>query len=66
VSYYGKLFNLLYFNEGYHQEHHIAPSCHWTNRAIHAASVREQLVEAGSKPARVVSLFGFLEGFYDK
>ena len=66
VSYYGKLFNLFYFNEGYHQEHHIAPSCHWTDRATHAASVNAKLVEAGSKPARFVSLFGFLEGLYDK
>lgn len=30
VSCYGKLYNLLWFNNGYHQEHHFAPTVHWT------------------------------------
>jgi fatty acid desaturase len=30
VSYYGSLYNLLTFNDGYHQEHHLRPLAHWT------------------------------------
>jgi fatty acid desaturase len=30
VSCYGWLYNKLWFNEGYHQEHHFRPHVHWT------------------------------------
>lgn len=30
VGSYGKLYNLLCFNSGYHQEHHVRPNAHWT------------------------------------
>jgi len=30
VSYYGRLYNRLTFNDGYHQEHHLRPLAHWT------------------------------------
>ncbi|WP_232326281.1 fatty acid desaturase family protein [Xenorhabdus hominickii] len=30
VSHYGKLYNLLTFNDGYHQEHHISGGTHWS------------------------------------
>jgi len=30
VSYYGRLYNLLTFNDGFHQEHHLRPRAHWT------------------------------------
>jgi fatty acid desaturase len=30
VSCYGRLYNLFWFNEGYHQEHHCRPQTHWT------------------------------------
>ncbi|WAL58695.1 fatty acid desaturase family protein [Thermocoleostomius sinensis] len=32
TSYYGELYNLLFCNEGYHQEHHLRPGVHWTKR----------------------------------
>lgn len=30
VSSYGALYNLIWFNNGYHQEHHFRPQVHWT------------------------------------
>lgn len=30
VSYYGRLYNWLWFNDGYHAEHHRYPACHWS------------------------------------
>ena len=61
VSYYGKWFNLLFFNEGYHQEHHIAPGCHWTQRPKFVSKVGPKLRQAGCKPAKYISILGFLE-----
>ncbi|MCW7550953.1 fatty acid desaturase [Photorhabdus sp. APURE] len=29
VSYYGRIYNLFMFNDGYHQEHHISGNTHW-------------------------------------
>jgi fatty acid desaturase len=30
VSSYGRFYNWLWFNNGYHQEHHCYPTAHWT------------------------------------
>ena len=30
TSHYGQLYNLIFFNDGYHVEHHRRPSEHWT------------------------------------
>jgi fatty acid desaturase len=39
VSCYNPIYNALWFNNGYHQEHHYKPTVHWTR----IPSVREQL-----------------------
>ena len=30
LSHYGRLYNLLFFNDGFHVEHHARPGRHWT------------------------------------
>jgi hypothetical protein len=30
TSYYGRLYNFLFFNDGFHVEHHAKPARHWT------------------------------------
>jgi hypothetical protein len=37
VSHYGALYNRLFFNDGFHVEHHARPGMHWTALPEHAA-----------------------------
>ncbi len=41
VSHYGKPYNLLFFNDGYHVEHHHRPGVHWT-RLPHIAETASE------------------------
>lgn len=41
VSCYNSLYNLVWFNNGYHQEHHFSPQVHWTE----ISKVKAQLPE---------------------
>lgn len=47
TSHYGKLYNLLFFNDGYHVEHHFNPGMHWTR----LAECRERAARASVWPA---------------
>lgn len=51
VSSYGWLYNLVWFNNGYHQEHHLRPQVHWTRvRAVRAEMLpdRQRKVVGGA------------------
>ncbi|MCA1575874.1 MAG: fatty acid desaturase [Acidobacteria bacterium] len=43
VSYYGLFYNLLTFNDGYHQEHHLRPLAHWTQMPRVRREYRDKL-----------------------
>jgi fatty acid desaturase len=53
VSCYNKIYNFLWFNNGYHQEHHYAPTVHWTK----ISEVKEKL--PGEDQRRIVKVAHF-------
>jgi len=56
VSAYGRLYNLIWFNNGYHQEHHWKPQVHWTE----VPRLREQLPpETARRAIRSAHWFNF-------
>ncbi|MEV0157213.1 fatty acid desaturase [Micromonospora sp. NPDC050686] len=61
VSYYSRLYNRLTFNDGYHQEHHLRPTTHWTRLPEVAAQYQERLDEAGRVVSTVPPVVGFLD-----
>jgi len=56
VSHYGRIYNWLCCNEGYHQEHHLRPGLHWTRRA----ELRELLPRLERPVSSVPPPLGFL------
>jgi fatty acid desaturase len=57
VSYYGRIYNLFFCNEGYHQEHHLRPQWHWTRRP----DLRDALPRGGRVVSKVPPVLGFLD-----
>jgi fatty acid desaturase len=61
VSSYNWAYNVLWFNNGYHQEHHWDPKCHWTRmRELHER-LRPQLEANGTRVLKGPHLTGLLE-----
>jgi hypothetical protein len=42
ISHYGRIYNLCFFNDGYHVEHHLRPSDHWTQLPRHTVDGAER------------------------
>lgn len=45
VSHYGRLYNRLWFNDGYHAEHHRFPTEHWTRLPLRSAAMEAPVSE---------------------
>jgi fatty acid desaturase len=61
VSFYSHWYNILMFNEGYHQEHHISPQEHWSNRPETKVKYFEQMKMAGAYQAKLPPLLGMFD-----
>ncbi|HEX5885319.1 MAG TPA: fatty acid desaturase, partial [Pyrinomonadaceae bacterium] len=60
VSYYGSLYNLLTFNDGYHQEHHLRPLAHWTQMPRVTLEYSDKLNQENRIVSPVPAILGVL------
>ena len=63
VSSYNRLYNLLWFNNGYHQEHHWDPKMHWTRMKELSADIRPQMEANHTRILRGPHMTGLLEDY---
>lgn len=61
VSSYNWLYNFLWFNNGYHAEHHFRPRVHWTQMKRLQREIQPMQEAAGVKVIRMPHALGFLE-----
>ncbi|ALG08364.1 fatty acid desaturase family protein [Kibdelosporangium phytohabitans] len=59
VSHYSRLYNLVAFNDGYHQEHHLSPATHWSK----LPTVRDRREDELEAQPRIVSPVPAMLGF---
>ena len=61
VSSYHKLYNWIWFYNGYHAEHHFKPRQHWTKMVALHNEIREQQRKAGVRVIKPPHALGFLD-----
>jgi fatty acid desaturase len=61
VSSYHKLYNWLWFNNGYHAEHHFRPKMHWTQMKEFHRKIAKDQEAAGVRVIKPPHVFGFLD-----
>jgi fatty acid desaturase len=61
VSNYGKLYNWLFFYNGYHAEHHFRPKVHWTQMEDFQRQIAEQQKAEGVRTISHAHMLGFLD-----
>ena len=54
TSHYGRLYNWLFFNDGYHVEHHLRPGEHWSRLRAHPS--------AGGRASRWPPVLRWIDG----
>ena len=61
VSSYHRLYNWLWFNNGYHAEHHYRPRLHWTKMQEFHEEIAEQQRQAKVRVIKPPHALGFLD-----
>ena len=61
VSSYGKLYNWLFFYNGYHAEHHFRPKVHWTQMEKFHGRIAELQKQEGVRVIKHAHMLGFLD-----
>ena len=61
VSSYHRLYNWLWFNNGYHAEHHYRPRLHWTRMKQFHEEIADEQHEAGVRVIKPPHALGFLD-----
>jgi fatty acid desaturase len=64
VSSYNKPYNILWFNNGYHAEHHYRPRVHWTDMKPLHEQLKNEQARAGTRVISVPHALGFLEAVH--
>ena len=61
VSSYHKLYNWVWFNNGYHAEHHFRPKMHWTKMKEFQRQIAVDQEACGTRVIKPPHLLGFLD-----
>jgi fatty acid desaturase len=61
VSSYGKLYNWIFFYNGYHAEHHFRPKVHWTKMEKFQRQIAELQKREGVRVINHAHMLGFLD-----
>ena len=61
VSSYHRLYNWLWFNNGYHAEHHFRPQWHWTKMRELREQIKDRQRTAGTRVIKPPHALGFLD-----
>jgi fatty acid desaturase len=61
VSSYGKIYNWLFFYNGYHAEHHFRPKVHWTKMEAFHQQIAETQRQEGVRVIKNAHMLGFLD-----
>ncbi|MGA2233742.1 MAG: fatty acid desaturase, partial [Tepidisphaeraceae bacterium] len=61
VSSYNKLYNFVWFNNGFHAEHHYRPRAHWTRMKSLHDQIEEDQRAKGVRVIKPPHAFGFLD-----
>ncbi len=66
VSSYNRLYNLLWFNNGYHQEHHWDPKMHWTRMGQLHQQLKFQLTANHTRILRGPHFTALIEDWFSR